>query len=142
MKDKRSKRVTWVMTVVGAVLVVMTGSLVVYGAMEKSTVSMSSAAAGYPNVSLPVQVQSGGTTDNGVTFGGKAWGGLRVGYTGKNKVIQDSSEVYIPRLGSDSYGLIETNVTLKQTDEKGKVVQTLQERYSECWLCDGQPFGG
>lgn len=112
--------------IVGTALVVLTGSLVVYGAIEKSNVSMSSAAPGYPSVSPPSEVQSGGTVDNGVVYGGVAWGGLQVGYAGKNKIITGSSEVKIPRLNSDNYGLIETNVTVKQTDENGSVVQTVQ----------------
>ncbi|MEB8615828.1 hypothetical protein P4G83_28760 [Bacillus cereus] len=127
MKAKQSsKRTSWMTMIVGTTLAVLTCSLIVYGAMEKSDVSLSSAASGYPDVSPPTEVQLGGTTDNGVTFGGSTWGSLLVGYTGKNKIIQDSSEVTIPRLGSDRYGLIETNVTVKQTDESGKVVQTLQ----------------
>lgn len=79
-----------------------------------------------PGASPPSSVQVGGTTDNGVTYGGIAWGGLQVGYVGKNKIIRDSSEVYIPRLSNDRYGLVETNVTVKRLNESGKVVQTLQ----------------
>lgn len=124
---KSNKRVTWLATAVGTALAVLMCSLVVYGELGKTKApQMSSAASGYPDAAPPSSVQSGGTTDNGVTYGGQAWGALRVGYTGKNKIIQDSSEVYISRLGSDSYGLIETNVTVKQTDEGGKVIGTVE----------------
>lgn len=126
MKSKHSKQAPWTTVIVGTALAVLTCSLVVYGAMEKSNPSMTSAASGYPSVSPPDSVQSGGKTDNGVTYGGIAWGTLQVGYAGKNKIIQDSSEVTIPRLGNDSYGLIETNVTVKQTDESGKVIATVE----------------
>lgn len=124
--NSTTKKAKWMSAIVGAALVALTGTLVVYGAIEKSNVSMSSAASGYPDATPPTAVQSGGTVDNGVAYGGVAWGGLQVGYAGKNKIITGSSEVKIPRLNSDNYGLIETNVTVKQTNESGSVVQTLQ----------------
>lgn len=127
MKPKKNNKVTWLTMVVGTLLAVFACSLVVYGQLSKPVTQMSSAASGYPSTSAPSSVQSGGKNDNGVTYGGKAWGTLRVGYTGKNKIIEDSSEVFIPRLSnSDRYGLIETNVTVKQTDENGKVIGTVE----------------
>lgn len=50
---------------------------------------------------------------------------LVVGYTGKYKQITGSSQVFIPRLGGDTFGLIETNVTVKRLGYDGQVVQTL-----------------
>lgn len=117
---KQNKRIVWWTTIAGVMLAVV-ASLVV-GSMGTA----SSGSYYQPNAQPPSSVQTGGTTDNGVTFGGKAWGTLRVGYVGKNKIIQDSTEVSIPRLGSDRYGLVETNVTVKRTDENGKTFQTLQ----------------
>lgn len=114
------------------ILAALTISMVVgnkgTGKEEADTIATSAAEGPYyePGARPPTSVQTGGTTDNGVTHGGIAWGSLQVGYVGKNKVIQDSSEVYIPRLGSDKYGLVETNVTVKRLDESGKVMQTLQ----------------
>lgn len=120
----KSKRVIWWTTIVGATLAVLIGSLVVVGQGSMSTASSGSYYE--PNAQPPSSVQTGGTTDNGVTFGGKAWDSLRVGYVGRNKIIQDSAEVSIPRLGNDKWGLVETNVTVKRTAENGSVMQTLQ----------------
>ncbi|QQE76762.1 hypothetical protein KDJ56_22090 (plasmid) [Brevibacillus composti] len=80
---------------------------------------------GLENVQPIQSVQVGGTTQNGVTYGGIAWNGLVVGYTGKYKQIAGSSQVLIPRLGGDTFGLIETNVTVKRLGYNGQVVQTL-----------------
>ncbi|WP_035301058.1 hypothetical protein [Brevibacillus thermoruber] len=121
---------------VTASLAVLTGSLV-YSQMGKPQIEQpvesplttaSSSLDGYGGVenAQPVEsVQEGGTTKNGVTYGGIAWGGLVVGYTGKYKKITGSSQVLIPRLGGDTYGLIETNVTVKRLGYDGKVAQTL-----------------
>lgn len=48
-----------------------------------------------------------------------------MGYVGRYRIIQNSTEVVIPRLGDDRFGLAETNVTVKRLDESGKVMQTL-----------------
>lgn len=130
MKQKENKRVTWMTTIVGAVLAILSLSLIFYensGDTAEETQHTSAAEGPYyePGARPPTSVQTGGTTDNGVTYGGTAWGGLQVGYVGKNKIIQDSSEVYIPRLGNDKFGLVETNVTVKRLDQNGNVMQTL-----------------
>lgn len=130
MKKKENKRVTWMTTIVGAVLAALSLSLIFYensGDTAEETQHTSAAEGPYyePGARPPTSVQTGGTTDNGVTYGGIAWGSLKVGYVGKNKIIQDSDEVLIPRLGSDVFGLVETNVTVKRLDMSGNVMQTL-----------------
>lgn len=97
-------------------------------AVEKEEEQLASAAEGpyyEPSAQPPTSVQIGGKTDSGVAYGGIAWGTLQVGYVGTHKVIQDSTEVYIPRLGNDIYSVAETNVTVKRLNENGGVMQTL-----------------
>lgn len=79
----------------------------------------------YPSIQPPTSVQSGGTNDSGVVYGGFAWGDLEIGYVGKNKLIINSSQVLIPRLGSSIYGVVETNITVKRKNENGGIFQTL-----------------
>ncbi|MFN7137955.1 MAG: hypothetical protein ACK4UN_01305 [Limisphaerales bacterium] len=126
----KSRKVLWTTVAFGSCLAVLTGSLIVYGEMGKLTLkssdSVSTGSYYYPDAQAPTSVQSGGTEDNGVTYGGFAWGALKVGYVGKNKIIQGSAEVNIPRLSSDKYGLVETNITVKRRNEQKAVIQTLQ----------------
>lgn len=129
---KKSKKTIWLTSAVGACLAALTCSLVIYGEIKRQEETMKmpspaqTLAGSYESAQPPQSVQIGGTQDNGVVYGGFAWGTLKVGYVGKNKIIKESAEVNIPRLGSDKYGLIETNVTVKRLGETGSVVETLQ----------------
>ncbi|MED2001767.1 MULTISPECIES: hypothetical protein [Brevibacillus] len=127
----KKKQPVWLTSFAAVILMTLILSFVLASVVEKDETKeteLTTAAEGPyydPTAQPPSSVQNGGKTDNGVTHGGLAWGVLRVGYVGQNKIIKESSEVSIPRLGNDTYGLVETNVTVKRLDERGNVMQTL-----------------